>query len=94
MEEETKQHPVEEWQAGSVTVAMWRSEEEVDDRIWVRWSARVKKSYKDKRTGEWKESDYYFPADLSDLAIVVRHALDYVRLRKGEKGSDVPADSV
>ena len=77
--------PEREFRAGRVCAAVWRNEVERDGRTVLQWSTKVQKTYRDDASDEWKSTDYYYPSELSDLLIVTRHALDFIRLREADR---------
>ena len=82
MSEENKR-PERTFRAGCVSASVWRNEVEHEGRTILRWSTRIRKTYRDETRGDWRSTEYFQPAQLSDLLIVTRHALDYIRLRDG-----------
>lgn len=78
-----KKRPEHEFRAGRVCAAVWKNEIERNGRTEVQWSTKIKKTYRDDASDGWKSTDYYYPSELSDLLIVTRHALDFIRLREG-----------
>ena len=91
MSQENRQ-PDHEFRAGRVCAALWRQEIQRGNRTEVQWSTKIKKTYRDEASDGWKSTDYYYPSELSDLLIVTRHALDFIRLRKGaQNDTEEPA---
>ena len=97
MSQENRQ-PDHEFRAGRVCAALWRQEIQRDDRTEVQWSTKIEKRYRDDASDSWKSTDYYYPSELSDLLIVTRHALDFIRLREraldGSEGPPNQAEEV
>ena len=77
-----KKRPQREFRAGRVSAAVWKNEIDRDGRTVPQWSTKIKKTYRDGSSDGWKATDYYYPSELSDLLIVTRHALDFIRLRE------------
>ena len=90
--------PDNEFRAGRVSAALWKQEVERNGRTEVQWSTKIQKTYRDDDSNNWKPTDYYYPSELSDLLIVTRHALDFIRLRTGAQNDTeepvVQADEV
>jgi hypothetical protein len=82
MSQETRK-PDHEFRAGRVAASLWKTEIERHGQTVVQWSTKIKKTYRDDASDNWKSTDYYYPSELSDLLIVARHALDFIRLREG-----------
>ena len=83
--------PVKEFRAGGVKAAIWKKEAQQDGQTVVSHSVKVQKSYRDKLTGEWKTTDYFYPQDLPKLILTAQKAFEYISLRESEEGSDLPS---
>ena len=70
----TPQPPEKEFRAGTISAAIWRNETEQDGRTVVQHSVRINKRYRDPKTGDWRDSDYFFANDLPRLKLVVDKA--------------------
>ena len=79
---EQGQAPIKEFRAGSIRAAIWKNETEVEGRTVVQHSVRIEKRFFDKKTGEWRASDYFFANDLPRLCLVTEKAFEYVALRE------------
>ena len=84
------QAPVKEYRAGRVAAACWETDVEENGRITTRRTVKIQNRYKDKQTGEWNSTDYYYLSELVDLILVALHALIFIRVRESESGSDSP----
>lgn len=94
MSQETRK-PDREFRAGRVAASLWRTEIERDGQTVLQWPTKIKKTYRDGSSDGWKSTDYYYPSELSDLLIVTRHALDFIRLREGAQNDvEEPAAEV
>lgn len=80
--------PDKVFRAGRVSAALWRSESEQDGRTVVTWSTKVQNRYRDRQTGEWKDTDYFFPDDLPRLALVAQQAYECIVLKESEEGTN------
>ena len=76
--------PIKEFRAGTVRAAIWRNEDEVEGRTMARHSVRIEKRYRDKRTDEWRTSDYFFANDLPRLCLVAERAFEFITLHESE----------
>jgi len=56
--------PVATFKQGGVEVSVWKNSGEQGDI----YNATIRKSYKDEKSGEWKESTSFSPTDLAVLA--------------------------
>jgi len=90
MPQQGPKQPIKEYKAGSVKAAVWKEEREESGRTVVRHSVRISKSYRDRQTGDWKETEYYFANDLPRLALVAQQAFEFVALKESEDDSDLP----
>ena len=94
MTDQKPQQPIKEFKAGSVKAAIWKNEHEEGGRTVVRHSVRISRSYRDRQTGDWKETEYYFANDLPRLALVAQQAFEFIALKESEDDSDLPAVAV
>ena len=76
--------PVKEFRAGTIRAAIWENEREAEGRQIKRHSVRIDKRYLDRRTGEWRASDYFFADDLPRLRLVVEQAFEFITLHESE----------
>jgi len=82
--------PEKEFASGRIRAAIWRNEELRDGRKVVRFSIKIQKQYLEEKTGEWRDTTYYFPEELAKLELVVRKAFEYVSLRESDDDTDLP----
>lgn len=68
-----KEKPVFTVRAGKIQGSVFRNEStNASGQVLVNYSVRIVKSYKDEKTGEWKETDYFFPDELPKVELVCR----------------------
>ena len=94
MPQQDPKQPIKEFRVAGISVADWCNEAEQDGRVIRRYSVRLKKRYRDRQTGEWKDSDYLFADDLPRARLVLDKAYEYVALKESEEGSDLPTVAV
>ena len=87
MSEETRP-PFKTFRAGKMSVALWRNEVEQEDRIYVQYSLRIQKRYRDKQTNEWKTAEYLYPTDLPHLIICAQTAFESIALTEVDNNAD------
>ena len=90
MNEQQGNQPVKAFRAGNVEAAIWRNEVQQDERTAVQHSVKVCNSYRDRTTGEWKTTNYFYPQDLPKLILTAQKAFEYVSLRESEDAPDPP----
>lgn len=90
MNEKEPQQPVKEFRSKTITAAVWRNEHEEQGTVVSRYSVRIRKRWHDRRTGEWKDTDYYFADDLPRLCLVAEKAFEYITLKESEEDADLP----
>lgn len=56
--------PVATFRQGGVEVSVWRNPGDQGDM----YNATIRKSYKDEKSGEWKETSSFSPVDLAVVA--------------------------
>jgi len=82
MENETKKLlPGKIIKCGDIRAAIWLHPKEIDGKMVAAPSIKISKSYKDKETGEWINTDFMRADDLPKAAIVATEA--YKKLRMG-----------
>ncbi len=84
MEKQKSNPPAKTFTCNRIQAAIWITSTETDDGPVKSQSIRISKSYKDKRTGEWKRTDRLFPDDLPNVAVVAMEAYKYLRLSSRE----------
>ena len=79
--------PVKEYRSGGVKASIWRNDVQQDGRTSTQYSVRIQKTYRDK-SGNWKTSEYYYPEDLSRLALVANKAFEFISLKESQDAPD------
>lgn len=72
------QAPVQRFRYGSVSVAVWLNQ----SRSGVHYNVTAKRSYKDKETDEWHDSDSFSDSDLPALAKAAFDAHSWIQQQK------------
>ncbi|MFH1748854.1 MAG: hypothetical protein ABIG44_17610 [Planctomycetota bacterium] len=88
--------PVQEFRARNLSLAIWQNEGTRDGRPVTLHSVTLNKRYQDQQTGEWKDSNSFFPDDLPRLRLLLDKAYEHLLLRdasaeRSENGADAPA---
>ncbi len=68
MENTRRQKPLRVIRCGRLEAAVWRDTRNKDGREIDVYSIKISKSYKDKNTGNWKNTDWLYLEDLPRLA--------------------------
>jgi len=72
------EYPEKTFRIGRITCALWKREVEIEGRSRTRFSAKLQKSYKDPKSGEWQSYDMYLsPVELPVLEALIRKAYDH-----------------
>lgn len=66
--------PVQDFKNKGVSVAVWNTKN-------GGYSYSVQKRYKDKQSGEWKESKYYYKEEVEGLIELLKEAVTYASNR-------------
>ena len=75
MPETTSNRPYKEFTLRGLNLAIWRNEvRQTNGRLTTRYNITLNKRYKDKETGEWKDTQTYFPEDLPLLRAMLDKA--------------------
>ena len=93
MENTSKTRPIRVFRCGGARAAVWagtvkKNGKDVDVR-----RIRIQKSYKDKDTGEWKNTDWLFLEDLPKIVAVAAEAYRYFRVSSEEPDNTHHTDS-
>ena len=76
--------PIKEFRAGGIKASVWENQRANDQgRVVTQHSVRFQKSYLDSND-EWKQSDYFYAADLPKLVLVAQKAFEFVALNESE----------
>ena len=68
------QKPVMDFRIGCVELAVWKKTMEHDGRSVVRYDAKLNRRYKDRESGEWKDTQYFDADDLMRIALLAQRA--------------------
>ena len=71
-QEKTK--PVQKFRYGLVSCAVWENTIEKDGKTITLQNLTFQRSYRDKETGQWKNTDSFTPQSLGNLLITVLDA--------------------
>ena len=93
MTTQQSQRPIKEFRAGSVRASIWLNESENDGRTVAQHSVRIEKRFRDKKTNEWRNTDYFFPNDLPRLRLVAEKAFEFIALRESDAANGEEARS-
>jgi hypothetical protein len=93
MQDREKQKPIRIFRCGGARAAVWlgtvkKNGKDVDVR-----RIRIQKSYKDKNTGEWVNTEWLFLEDLPKIAAVAAEAYRYFRVYSEEPDNTHRTDS-
>lgn len=73
-------NPVMKFRAGRVTASVFGHENTKDGRQFVSHSVSFQSRYRDKKTGEWKTSEFYYADDLPRLRLLLDKAYEFIVL--------------
>ena len=71
-QEKTK--PVQKFRYGLVSCAVWENTIEKDGKTIILQNFTFQRSYRDKETGQWKNTDSFTPQSLGNLLITIHKA--------------------
>jgi hypothetical protein len=72
--------PVKTFKQGGVEVSVWRNPGEQGDM----YNATIRKSYKDEKSGEWKETSSFGPTDLAVVSQLSSQAFQAITELKAQ----------
>ena len=91
---EAKKKPIRVIRCRGLEAAVWRDTRNKDGRKIDVYSIKISKSYRDKNTGEWKNTDFLYLEDLPRLATLANETYRQLCLHawepqaQAERGSD------
>ncbi len=91
MNEQAKQ-PVREFQSGAIRATIWKNEVQQNGRTVVRYSAPIRRVYKDK-DGNWRETHNFFAEDMPRVRLLADKVFEFVSLRESEDAQESAAGS-
>lgn len=69
--------PIEKFQYGAVSCAVWKNEHKVNGKLIVSISVTIDRAYKDKE-GEWKHTDFLGVNDIPKAILALNEAYQYM----------------
>ena len=78
----TGRRPLKEFRVGGVSASIWEKEQDSNNRSNPLYSVKINRTYKDKNSNEFKNTDYYFPNDLPKVMLAANKAFEYISLRE------------
>lgn len=76
--------PVHSYKDKGLSVAIWENRN-------GGYSYSIQKRYKDKQSGEWKESKYFYKEDVASLITMLQSAIDYASDRAEHEHEGIPS---
>jgi hypothetical protein len=76
--------PVTSYKEKGLQVAVWENRT-------GGYSYTISKRYKDKQTGEWKDSKYLYKEDMEALTLLIQSALSYAHDRAEHQHEGIPS---
>ena len=73
--------PIRTIRCGNVAAFIWRNDTKKKGYTIVRYSIRIQKRFRNQ-SGDYENSDYYFPDDLPKLTLAVEEAFRFITLRE------------
>jgi hypothetical protein len=93
MENTSKTRPIKVFRCGGVKAAVWAGTVKKNGKDVNVRRIRIQKSYKDKNTGEWVNTEWLFLEDLPKIAAVAAEAYRYFRVFSEEPDNTQRTDS-
>lgn len=84
MSTQANDRPIREFRSRGLKVAVWENQTEQDGQTVVQHSLTTQKRYRDRQTGEWKDSSTLFPDDILRMARLLERAYDWIEMREAE----------
>lgn len=87
MENEKRKAPVKVLRCGSVEIAIWLHKTERDGRMIDVPTAKISRSFKNKETGQWENTDFLQSEDLPKVALLATEAYKFLKLKSSESNT-------
>lgn len=84
----TTEHPAKELRSGKLKVAIWQNSTEQDGQTVLQYSVTWQKRYRDRQSGEWKNSQSLFPEETLMLAELLRFAYQWIAVKETNPSSN------
>ncbi len=81
MSTETKNRPIKVFTCGAVKAAIWSDSKIINNALVEMHSIKIDRSYKDKATGQWKNTSSFNVEDLPKIAALASEAYKFIRIR-------------
>jgi hypothetical protein len=79
--EKTSVKPIKVFRSGQVKASIWENEREFDGQKRMTYSVTVVRSYKEKDSDEWKDTNGYNADNLADLESVAQESRRFLKLK-------------
>ncbi len=79
-----KNLPEKKFKAGAVEATIWANEFEKDGKKGIYKSISLSRNYKDRRTGDWKQTNSFRTNDLPKALLVLQKAYEHLSLNDTE----------
>ena len=84
--------PIKEYRVAKTKAAIWHNQVERDGQTVIQSSVKIQKSFKDSKTGNWKNMEMnLFPSEIPGMILVLQKAYEECMLRESEENSKLPA---
>lgn len=84
MTTQNNDRPVKEFRSRGLKVAIWENQTEQDGQRVVQHSMTFQKRYRDRQSGEWKDSGTLFAEDALVLAQLLEQAYRWIAVHEAE----------
>ena len=81
MENTVEKNPIKVFRCGHVKAAIWSNSRIIDDTLTEVHSIKIDRSYKDKDSDEWKNTNTFNTEDLPKVTLVAMEAYKFIRLK-------------
>ena len=86
--------PAKEYRVSGSRAAVWHNQVERDGQTVIQSSVKIQKSFKDSKTGDWKNMEMnLFPSEIPGMILVLQKAYEECMLRESEDDADLPTAS-
>jgi len=85
MTQQQGNQPAKEYRVAKTKTAIWHNQVERDGQTIIQSSVKIQKSFKDSKTGDWKNMEMnLFPSEIPGMILVLQKAYEECMLQDSE----------
>lgn len=89
MTQQQENQPATEYSVKKTKAAIWHNQIQREGQTIIQSSVKIQKSFKDTKTGDWKNMEInLFPSEIPGMILVLKKAYEECMLRENRENSD------